>query len=50
MGVSMSVREAPNLTSFLFDPDLLKIALSNLVQNAIQASQPGQTVEIAPSS
>jgi two-component system sensor histidine kinase HydH len=29
-----------------FDSDLLKIALSNLVQNAIQASAPGQEVEI----
>jgi two-component system, NtrC family, sensor histidine kinase HydH len=31
---------------FAFDPGLLKIALSNLVQNAIQASAPGQEVEI----
>lgn len=29
-----------------FDSGLLKIALSNLVQNAIQASSPGQEVEI----
>jgi two-component system, NtrC family, sensor histidine kinase HydH len=32
--------------SFRFDPDLLKVALSNLVQNAIQASAPGQQVDI----
>ena len=32
--------------SFAFDPDLLKSAISNLVQNAIEASAPGQTVEI----
>jgi len=31
---------------FAFDSDLLKIALSNLVQNAIQASAAGQEVEI----
>jgi two-component system sensor histidine kinase HydH len=32
--------------TFEFDPDLLKVALANLVQNAIQASAPGQQVEI----
>lgn len=32
--------------SFEFDSDLLKVALSNLVQNAIQASPPGQQVEM----
>jgi two-component system, NtrC family, sensor histidine kinase HydH len=31
---------------FTFDPDMLKLAISNLVRNAIQASSPGQTVEI----
>jgi two-component system, NtrC family, sensor histidine kinase HydH len=31
---------------FAFDSDLLKIALTNLVQNAIQASAAGQQVEI----
>jgi signal transduction histidine kinase len=31
---------------FLFDPDTLRLALSNLVQNAIQASQPGQSIDI----
>jgi signal transduction histidine kinase len=32
---------------FAFDPDTMRVALSNLVQNAIQASQPGQLVEIS---
>ncbi len=32
--------------SFVFDRDLLRLALSNLVQNAIEASAPGQTVEV----
>ncbi|HEY1947455.1 MAG TPA: ATP-binding protein [Bryobacteraceae bacterium] len=32
--------------TFEFDPDLLNVALSNLVQNAIQASTAGQRVEI----
>jgi two-component system sensor histidine kinase AtoS len=32
--------------SFAFDPDLLKSAISNLVQNAIEASALGQTIEI----
>jgi two-component system sensor histidine kinase HydH len=35
-----------NSMVFSFDPDMLKLALSNLVQNAIQASTPGQSVEI----
>jgi signal transduction histidine kinase len=30
----------------VFDPDLLTVALSNLVQNAIQASAAGQEVEM----
>ncbi len=29
-----------------FDPELMKVALSNLVQNAIQASKAGQQVEV----
>lgn len=32
--------------AFTFDPEMLRLALSNLVQNAIQASGPGQKVEI----
>jgi signal transduction histidine kinase len=35
---------------FPFDPELLKVALGNLVQNAIQASKPGQEVEIRVAS
>jgi len=32
--------------SFFFDPDLLLLALCNLVQNAVQASSPGQEVAV----
>ncbi|MFL6448252.1 MAG: sensor histidine kinase [Bryobacteraceae bacterium] len=32
---------------FAFDPDTLRLALSNLIQNSIQASAPGQTVQIS---
>jgi two-component system sensor histidine kinase HydH len=32
---------------FAFDPDTMRVVLSNLVQNAIQASQPGQMVVIS---
>ncbi|MBV8865685.1 MAG: hypothetical protein JO210_09860, partial [Acidobacteriaceae bacterium] len=35
---------------FAFDRDLLRLALSNLVQNAIQASMAGQRVELRASS
>jgi two-component system sensor histidine kinase HydH len=35
---------------FAFDPDTLRVALSNLVQNAIQASGPGQTVQVRAES
>ena len=45
-GVSISVKQPANLTNLALDPDLMKMALSNLLQNAIQASQAGQTVEI----
>lgn len=31
---------------FEFDPDLMRLAIGNLVQNAIQASSPGSPVEI----
>jgi two-component system sensor histidine kinase HydH len=36
----------PDSLEFAFDAGLMKIALSNLVQNAIQASSSGQKVEI----
>jgi two-component system, NtrC family, sensor histidine kinase HydH len=44
--VTLSVHMNEKSISFLFDPDLLKSAISNLVQNAIEASVPGQTVEM----
>jgi two-component system, NtrC family, sensor histidine kinase HydH len=44
--VKLSVRIAEGPLSFMFDPDLLKSAISNLVQNAIEASSPGQNIEI----
>ncbi len=37
---------APDATSFVFDASLLSIALSNLVQNAIQASRAGSAVTV----
>jgi len=43
-GVAVEGSVAPDARSFLFDPATLSIALSNLVQNAIQASAPGKTV------
>jgi two-component system, NtrC family, sensor histidine kinase HydH len=44
--VTLSAQITDESLSFVFDPDLLKLALSNLVQNAIQASAPEQKVEI----
>lgn len=44
--VSLKVEIAPEASHFLFDPALLSIALSNLLQNAIQASRPGGTITI----
>ncbi|MBV9610884.1 MAG: sensor histidine kinase, partial [Acidobacteriaceae bacterium] len=41
-----SAQDNDGALTFRFDPDLLKSALSNLVENAIQASAPGQRVEI----
>ncbi len=35
---------------FVFDADLLKVAISNLIQNAIQASAPGEKVEVQANS
>jgi signal transduction histidine kinase len=50
-GVRVALRMPERPPRFEFDPELVKIALSNLVQNAIQASKAGQEVEIrvAPS-
>lgn len=45
-GVRLTRRLPEGPLKFEFDPELLKIALSNLVQNAIQASKAGQEVEI----
>ena len=44
--VSLSIDVAPDSEQFQFDPSLLSIALSNLIQNAIQASPPGTTVKV----
>ncbi len=44
--VRLSVREPRGDTVFAFDRDLLRVALSNLVQNAIQASATDQEVEL----
>ena len=44
--VKLEVRGQEQLHPFSFDPDLLKLAVGNLVQNAIQASAPGQEVEL----
>jgi two-component system sensor histidine kinase HydH len=40
------VETRPGDLSFAFDPDLLRLALSNLLQNAIQASNAGSNVKI----
>jgi signal transduction histidine kinase len=50
-GVRVLPRVPEGPLTFQFDPDLVKVALSNLVQNAIQASRAGQEVElrVAPS-
>lgn len=48
--VELVTRIHEGAASFDFDRDLLKLAISNLVQNAIQASAPGQKVEIRADS
>ncbi len=45
VAVTQDLPESP--LRFSFDPDLLPLALQNLVQNAIQASQPGQAVIVS---
>ena len=44
--VRIVVKKPQSGCRFTFDPDLLKVALSNLLQNAIQASEPGQEIEL----
>lgn len=44
--VTVLVEVKDGAITFAFDPDLLKVALSNLLQNAIQASAEGQNVTI----
>lgn len=44
--VHVTVHNEDPALAFAFDAELLRVALSNLVQNAVQASSPGQTVEI----
>jgi signal transduction histidine kinase len=45
-GLTLSLRMPDGSLMFAFDPELVKVALSNLVENAIQASRAGQEVEI----
>lgn len=47
--ITVSITMPEDSMAFDFDPDLLRVALSNLLQNAIQASAGGQTVEIRAS-
>lgn len=44
--VALTSALSPDATQFSFDPALLGIAISNLVQNAIQASPPGSAVAV----
>lgn len=48
--VELVSKLANDAIEFTFDPEMLKLAISNLVQNAIQASAAGQAVEIRASS
>ena len=45
-GVKLAIANEANRIVFPFDRDLLRVALSNLVQNAIQASGLGQEVDV----
>jgi signal transduction histidine kinase len=45
-GVKLSLSMPDGPLTFEFDPDLVTVALSNLIQNAIQASKAGQEVEL----
>lgn len=44
--VNVAIEVSGEPLTFPFDPDLLRVALSNLLQNAIQASAPNQTIQI----
>ncbi len=44
--VRVAVRKPQNGCRFVFDAELLTVALTNLLQNAIQASEAGQQVEL----
>ena len=46
-GVALMMESSQDDLQFSFDPELLRLAFSNLVQNAIQASSVGQTVSLA---
>ncbi len=46
-GVTLKLDSDAGSLPFAFDPDLLRLAISNLLQNAIQASSGGQQVTIA---
>ncbi|MDQ2774832.1 MAG: ATP-binding protein [Acidobacteriota bacterium] len=45
-GVHLSLKAPDKPISFGFDPDLLRVAVLNLIQNAIQASPSGSNVEV----
>ena len=45
-GVPLMLRMPDGSLRFEFDPELLKVALSNLLQNSVQASKAGQEVEV----
>jgi two-component system, NtrC family, sensor histidine kinase HydH len=44
--VELVARMPDQPLEFFFDADMLKLAISNLVQNAVQASAPGQAIEM----
>ena len=46
-GVALRLDSDEASLHFAFDPDLLRLAISNLLQNAIQASSPGQEVKVS---
>jgi signal transduction histidine kinase len=46
-GVEIVTESPLTALPFIADPDLLLLALQNLIQNAVQASKPGQTVRVS---